>query len=96
MSTNGIGPVVDLGEVARRQREKEQVPPYSVGSPEVAMPVGVECMSFRDALNKAATMLDADGFTIEEIKQCVFMGQDQTGAVVFQVVARVSETEKAY
>jgi hypothetical protein len=90
---NGMGPVVDLGEVHRRQKEKEQVPRYSVGSPEFALPVGVERMSFRDALDRAAVMLDQDGFTIEQVKQCAFMGQDQSGAAVFQVVVRVSDTE---
>jgi hypothetical protein len=69
---NGIGPVVDLGEMQRRQREKEQVPRYNVGTPEFVLQVGVEIvngkLSFRDALDRAATLLDADGFTIEEVK----------------------------
>jgi hypothetical protein len=97
---NGVGPVVDLGELKRRQQEKEQVPPYSVGSPEFALPVGVQVvngrLSFRDALDKAAAALDADGFTIEEVKHCAFASQDQNGAAVFQVLVRVSETEKSY
>jgi hypothetical protein len=93
---NGLGPVVDLGEMHRRQKEKEQVPRYSVGSPEFALPVGTSSLSFREALDRAATILDQDGFTIEEVKQCAFAGQDQNGAVIFQVVVRVSETEKAY
>jgi hypothetical protein len=97
---NGIGPVVDLGEMQRRQREKEQVPRYNVGTPEFVLQVGVEIvngkLSFRDALDRAATLLDADGFTIEEVKHCAFAGQDQNGAAIFQVVVRVSETEKAF
>jgi hypothetical protein len=92
---NGIG-VPDLGAIRQRQREKEQVPRYAVGTPEFACPVGVQVVngviSFRDALDKAAVLLDADGFTIEEIKQCAFAGVDQNGAAVFQVVVRVSET----
>jgi hypothetical protein len=97
---NGTGPVVDLGAIAQRQREKAQVPSYSVGSPEFALQVGVPIMngnlSFRDALDRAATLLDADGFTIEEVKHCAFAGQDQTGAAIFQVVVRVSDTETAF
>jgi hypothetical protein len=94
---NGIGPVVDLGEVHRRQKEKEQVPAYSVGSPEFALQVGVQPnndqLSFRDALDKAAVLLDRDGFTIEEVKHVAFAGLDQNGVPVFQVVVRVSDTE---
>jgi hypothetical protein len=59
----------------RRQKEKEQVPHYSVGfAPEFAPQIGVQVVnqqiSFRDALDRAATVLDLDGFTIEEVKQC--------------------------
>jgi hypothetical protein len=94
---NGVGPVVDLGEVHRRQKEKEQVPRYSVGSPEFALQVGVQPkngqLSFRDALDKAAVLLDQDGFTIEEVKHVAFAGLDQNGVPVFQVVVRVSATE---
>jgi hypothetical protein len=99
-NTNHVGPVVDLGEIQRRQQEKAKVPSYSVGSPEFALPVGVEVVngvpSFRDALDKAATLLDVDGFTIEEVKHCAFAGQDQNGAAVFQVVVRVSDTEVSF
>jgi len=93
---NGTGPVVDLGEIQRRQQEKAKVPAYSVGSPEFALPVAVERMSFRDALDRAAVMLDEDGFTVEQVKQCAFAGIDQNGAAVFQVVVRVSDTEAAF
>jgi hypothetical protein len=97
---NGTGPVVDLGAVQRRQREKEQVPAYTVGTPEFALQVGVQIingiLSFRDALDRAATLLDADGFTIEEVKHCAFAGQDQQGVAVFQVVVRVAETETPF
>ena len=94
---SGSGPVVDLGEMKRRQQEKEQVPAYSVGSPEFALQVGVQPnngqLSFRDALDKAAVLLDQDGFTIEEVKHVAFAGLDQNGVPVFQVVVRVSDTE---
>jgi hypothetical protein len=94
---NGVGPVVDLGAIKQRQKEKEQVPSYTLGTPEFTLPVGVQVingtLSFRDALDRAALMLDADGFTIEEVRQCAFAGQDQNGAAVFQVLVRVSETE---
>jgi hypothetical protein len=94
---NGAGPVVDLGVIQRRQQEKAQVPSYSIGSPEFALQVGVQVVngqiSFRDALDRAAVIMDADGFTIEEVKQCAFAGQDQNGAAIFQVIVRVSETE---
>jgi hypothetical protein len=93
---NGIGPAVDLGEIQRRQQEKAKVPSYSVGSPEFALTVGIPSLSFRDALDRAATVLDADGFAIEEVKQCVFMGQDGSGGFGFQLVVRVSDTETAY
>jgi hypothetical protein len=97
---NGIGPVVDLGEMQRRQQEKAKVPSYSVGSPEFALTVGVAPVngapSFREALDRAAVILDSDGFTIEEVKQCAFAGQDQNGAFIFQVVARVSDTEAPF
>jgi hypothetical protein len=99
-NTNHVGPVVDLGAIQQRQREKEQVPSYTVGTPEFALQVGVEIingtLSFRDALDRAATLLNADGFTIEEVKHCAFAGQDQQGAAVFQVVVRVSETETPF
>ena len=93
---NGVGPVVDLGAIKQRQQEKAQVPSYSVGSPEFALQVGVGALSFRDALDRAAVVLDQDGFTIEEVKHCAFAGQDQTGAAVFQVVVRVSDTEVSF
>jgi hypothetical protein len=94
---NGVQPVVDLGVIAQRQREKERVPTYSLGSPEFAMTVGIPVfdglLSFRDALDRAAVMLGNDGFTIEEVKQCAFAGQGQQGEAIFQVIVRVSETE---
>ena len=90
---NGIGPVVDLGELKRRQEEKQRVPAYSVGSPDFALQVGIPSLSFRDALDRAATILDGEGFTIEEVKHCAFAGQDQQGSAIFQVVVRVSDTE---
>lgn len=97
---NGIGQVPDLGAIRDRQREKEKAPHYSVGSPEFALQVGVQStsgqLSLRDALNRAAVMLDQDGFTIEQVKQCAFMGQDQSGAAVFQVIVRVSDTEAPF
>jgi hypothetical protein len=93
---NNIGPVLDLGEMKRRQREKEQVPAYSVGSPEFALPVGTSTLSFPEALDRAASILDQDGFTVEEVKHCAFAGQDQNGNVIFQVVVRVSETETGF
>lgn len=93
---NGAGPVVDLGAIQRRQQEKAQVPSYSVGSPEFALQVAVGALSFRDALDRAAVIMDADGFTIEEVKQCAFAGQDQNGAAVFQVIVRVSDTEAPF
>jgi|tagenome__1003787_1003787.scaffolds.fasta_scaffold20951568_2 hypothetical protein len=97
---NGIGPLVDLGEVQRRQKEKEQVPSYSVGSPDLALQVGLQLnngqLSFRDALDKAAILLDQDGFTIEEVKHCGFAGMGQQGEAVFQIVVRVSDTETPY
>jgi hypothetical protein len=93
---NGIGPVVDLGEIQRRQKEKEQVPSYSVGSPDLALQVAVDRMSFRDAMDRTALMLDQDGLTIEEFKQCAFAGMGQQGEAVFQIVVRVSDTETPY
>lgn len=97
---NGVGPVVDLGEIQRRQQEKAKVPAYSVGSPEFALQVLAQPInggpSFREALDRAALTLDSDGFTIEEVKQCVFAGQADNGAFVFQVVARVSDTEASF
>jgi hypothetical protein len=92
---NGVGPVVDLGEIKRRQEEKQRVPLYRVGSPEFALQVGIPSLSFRDALDRAATVLDDEGFTIEEVKHCAFMGSGEAGAV-FQVVVRVSDTEAAF
>jgi hypothetical protein len=98
---NGLGPVVDLAEMHRRQKEKEQIPAYSVGTPEFALQVRVDLgsggtLSFRNALDKVATLLDADGFTVEEFKHCAYAGQDQNGTPIFQVVARVSETERSF
>ena len=93
---NGIGPAVDLGEIQRRQREKEQVPAYSVGSPDLGLQVGVDRMSFRDAMDRTATLLDQDGLTIEEFKQCAFAGTGQNDEAIFQILVRVSDTETAY
>jgi hypothetical protein len=59
--------------------------------------VHLSTISFRDALDKAATLLDADGFTIEEVKQCAFAGiEGQTGSAVFQVLVRVSYTQARF
>jgi hypothetical protein len=97
---NGVRPVVDLGEINRRNQEKERVPTYTVGKPEFALQVGVQVfngqISFRDALDRAALVLGTDGFTIEEVKHCAFAGQDQNGAAVFQVIVRVSDAEASF
>jgi hypothetical protein len=100
-NTNPVGPVLDLGAIQRRQQEKEKVPTYSLGTPEFALQVVVPMInaeiSFRDAIDRAATLLGADGFTIEEVKQCAFAGQDQNGTTaVFQVIVRVSDTETPF
>ena len=54
---NGISGLPDVGAIRQRQREKEQVPPYTVGTPEFAMQVAVQSatglLSFRDALEMA-------------------------------------------
>jgi hypothetical protein len=98
---NGTGPVVDLGAIQRRQQEKEKVPTYNLGTPEFALQVVVPMIngeiSFRDATDRAAVLLGTDGFTIEEVKQCAFAGQDQNGTTaVFQVIVRVSDTETPF
>jgi hypothetical protein len=41
-----------------------------VGSPDLALQVGVERMSFRDAMDRTAILMDQDGLTIEEFKEC--------------------------
>jgi hypothetical protein len=90
-----MGQVPDLGAIRQRQREKEQVPTYAVGNPEFALQVAVQSangrLSFRDALDRAALILGADRFAISEVKQCAFVGRDQGGNAVFQVVVAVSE-----
>jgi hypothetical protein len=97
---NGIGPIVDLGEIQRRQQEKAKVPSYSVGTPEFALQVGVPAVedhiNFRDAIDRVATLLDADGFTIEEVKQCIYAGVTPDGVTLFNVAVRVSDTEVAF
>jgi hypothetical protein len=40
-------------------------------------------ISFRDAIDRAALILSADGFSITEVKQCVFVGGDQGGNTIF-------------
>ena len=94
---NGVGQVPDLGAIRQRQREKEQVPAYRVGNPEFAMQVAVQSangqLSFRDALDRAALILDTDGFTINEVKQCAFVGGDQGGNAIFQVIVSAAEKE---
>jgi hypothetical protein len=88
--------VPDLGAIRQRQREKEQVPPYTVGNPEFTVPVAVQSptgqLSYRDAIDKAASILGADGWSITEVKQCAFVGGDQGGNVVFQVVVTTEES----
>lgn len=94
---NGIG-IPDLGAIRQRQREKEQVPPYTVGNPEFALQVAVQSangqISFRDAIDRAALILGNDGFSITEVKQCAFVGGDQAGNTIFQVVVVASEIEE--
>jgi hypothetical protein len=94
---NGVGQVPDLGAIRQRQREKEQVPPYTVGNPEFALQVAVQApngqLSFRDALDRAALILGADGWVITEVKQCAFAGGDQGGNAIFQVIVTASDTE---
>jgi hypothetical protein len=92
---NGTG-IPDLGAIKQRQREKEQTPPYTIGNPEFAVPVGVdptgEDLSYRAALDQAATVLGKDGFTITEAKNCQFMGAEaQQGKLIFQIVVSVTE-----
>jgi len=83
----------------QRQREKEQVPPYAVGNPEFAMQVVVQSangqISFRDAIDRAALILGNDGFSITEVKQCAFVGGDQGGNTIFQVIVSVAEKGEA-
>jgi hypothetical protein len=92
---NGASQVPDLGAIRQRQRAKEQVPPYTVGNPEFALQVGVQPangqISFRDALDRAAIILGADGWSITEVKQCVFAGGDQAGNTIFQVIVIAEE-----
>src|SRR5215211_6397197 len=87
---NGVGQVPDLGAIRQRQREKEQVSPYEVGNPEFALQVAVQPpngqLSFREAVDRAATILGADGWKINEVKQCVFAGGDQGGNTIFQLI----------
>ncbi len=94
---NGAGQVPDLGAIRQRQREKEQVAPYTVGNPEFAMQVAVQSangqLSFRDAIDRAATILGADGWEITEVKQCAFVGGDQGGNAIFQVIVTAREAE---
>jgi hypothetical protein len=97
-----LGQVPDLGAIRQREREKERVPPNSVGTPDFTLQVGVPVgdggnISLGDALDKAAVLLDADGFTIEEVKQCAFAGiEPQSGTAIFQVVVRASDTKAPF
>jgi hypothetical protein len=94
---SGVGPVVDLGAINRRNQEREKVPPYAVGTPELVLQVAVNTggtISFRAAIERGAFILGADGFKIDEVKQCAFAGADQAGNVVFQLVVVASETEE--
>jgi hypothetical protein len=95
---NGVGQVPDLGVIRQRQREKEQVPPYTVGNPEFALQVAVQApngqLSFRAAIDRAALILGVDGWAITEVKQCVFAGADQGGNVIFQVIVTATENDK--
>jgi hypothetical protein len=47
----------------------------------------------RDALDRAALILGADGWTITEMKQCAFAGADQGGNTIFQVIVSVAESK---
>jgi len=93
---NGVGQVSDLGATRQGQREKEQVPPYTVGNPEFARQVAVQSpngqLSFRDAIDRSAVILGADGWSITEVKQCAFVGGDQAGNMIFQVIVTATET----
>jgi hypothetical protein len=48
-------------------------------------------LSFRDAVGRAAIILGADGFKITEVKQCVFVGCDQGGNAIFQVIVAATD-----
>ena len=89
--------MVDLGAIQRRQWEKERVPAYTMGNPAVAIPVAVPPvngeLSVRDAIEQAAAVLGADGLHIDAVRTCGFVGPDQNGNAVFQVVAVVSEVD---
>ena len=50
-------------------------------------------LSFRDAIDKAALILGGDGWSITEVKQCAFVGGDQGGNTIFQVIVTARETE---
>ena len=53
-------------------------------------------LSFRDAIDRRQRFfLLADGWSITEVKQCAFVGGDQGGNVIFQVVVTAAEGQKA-
>jgi hypothetical protein len=47
-------------------------------------------------MDSTAALLDQDGLTIEEFKQCAFACTGQQGEAIFQIVVRVSDTEAAF
>jgi hypothetical protein len=71
----------------------------TVGTPEFAMQVRVAlgpnaAPSFTDALDRAALILDNDGWAIESVSQCAMLGMDEQGYGFFQVVVTAKRTEQ--
>jgi len=52
-------------------------------------------LGFRDAIDRAAVVLPADGWAVNEVKHCTFAGQDPGGNMLFQLVVVASDTDAA-
>jgi hypothetical protein len=94
MTMNGHGPigtVPDLVAMRSRQQEKERVPDYDPGTPELGLQVGVPlgpngAPRFTDAMDRAAQICANDGWAIESVSQCTMVGMNEQGYGFFQVV----------
>jgi hypothetical protein len=74
-----------------RQQAKAAVLDYDSGTPESAMQVRVALCpdaapSFTDVLERAAMILDNDGWAIERVCQRAMLGMDEQGYGFLQVV----------
>jgi hypothetical protein len=78
--------------VATKRKNKYRHTPWATPSSPCKRPCNLRMgRFFRDAIDRAALILGNDGLSITEVKQCAFVGGDQGGNTIFQVIVSVAE-----